>query len=288
MTLTHPQCKNFIFEYNISDNPRKQELLLLFVLPNLISLSAWPAQFSNRSLYPQAATMKTIGVIGGSTYVSTMEYYKLLNVGLNKRRGGHYTGEILISSIDFGRGLEYLDGQLWEEGGKYLNEKALALEKAGADFIILACNVWHISADGFMKDVKIPLLHILDPTADGIREKKLTKVALVGSRGTMASEFFVGEAKRRFGIDVIVPTAEEQVVIGDIIVNELAKDIFTDQSRSAYLEVFESLRHRGAEGVVLGCTEIPLLVKQSDMPDFPMFDTLTLHVEAAIIKTLEN
>lgn len=232
--------------------------------------------------------MKTIGVLGGSTYVSTIEYYKLLNVGLNKRRGGHCTGEILISSMDFGRGLEYVDGQLWEEGGKYLNEKVLALERAGADFVILACNVWHIAADRFMEDVKIPLLHILDPTGDAIREKKLTKVALVGSKGTMASEFFVNQAKKRFGVDVIVPAVQEQLIIGDIIVNELSKDIFTDRSRAAYLKVFESLRRRGAEGVVLGCTEIPLLVKQLDMPEFPMFDTLTLHVEAAILKSLED
>lgn len=230
--------------------------------------------------------MKTIGVIGGSTYVSTLEYYKLLNVGLNQRRGGHSTGDIIINSMDFGNGEKYLTAEQWEEGGKYLNEKALSLERAGADFIILACNVWHIAAERFMKDVKIPLIHIMDPTGEAIRAKNLTTVALVGSKPTMSSALFVEEGKKRFGVNVIVPTEEEQTIIHGIILHELSKGQFKEESKAAYLEIFESLRRRGAGGVVLGCTEIPLLVQQSDLPDFPMFDTLTLHVEAAITKAV--
>jgi aspartate racemase len=232
--------------------------------------------------------MKTIGIIGGSSHVSTEEYYRLLNVGLNKRRGGDHTGDIIINSMDFGQAVHYVRGGLWEEGGKYLNAKALSLERAGADFIILACNVWHIAADRFMKGVKIPLIHIMDPTGVAIRAAKLEKVALVGAKGTMSSTVFVEEAKKRCGIDVIVPTDEEQDVLDRIIVHELAKSQFTEKSRAAYLEVFESLRRRGAGGVILGCTEIPLLVKQSDLPDFPMFDTLTLHVEAAMSMALAD
>lgn len=230
--------------------------------------------------------MKTIGIIGGSTYVATAEYYNLLNAGLNSRRGDHHTGEIIIISMDFGESTRFIQDGLWEEGAKYLNGKALSLERAGADFIILACNVWHAAADAFMKDVNIPLLHIFDATGEAIQAANLKKVALVGAKPTMTSEILIEQGKKRFGADVIVPTDEEQDILHLIIQDELSKAVFTENSKAAYLEVFESLRCRGAEGVVLGCTEIPLLVKQADLPDFPMFDTLTLHVEAAIAMAL--
>jgi aspartate racemase len=230
--------------------------------------------------------MKTIGIIGGSTDVATAEYYKLINTGLNKRRGGYYTGEIIINSVDFGEIARFVKGGLWEEGAKYINGKALSLERAGADFIICVSNTCHRVADDFMKDVKIPLLHIMDATGDAIREANLTKVALVGSKSTMSS--LIEEAKKRYGVEVIVPADEEQDLLDNIIFTELSKSQFTEKSKAAYLEIFESLRGRGAGGVVLGCTEIPLLVKQADLPDFPMFDTLTLHAAAAVSMALAD
>jgi aspartate racemase len=230
--------------------------------------------------------MKTIGIIGGSTDVSTAEYYKLLNAGLNKRRGGFNTGEIIINSMDFGHSARFSQEGLWEDAGKYLNGKALSLERAGADFIILACNTWHAVADMMMKDVNIPLLHIMDATGEAIRATGLTKVALVGTKSTMSSTILIEEGKKRYGVEVIVPTGEEQDILSHIILSELSKGQFIEQSKEAFLKVFRSLRRRGAGGVVLGCTEIPLLVKQADLPDFPMFDTLTLHVEAATTMAL--
>lgn len=232
--------------------------------------------------------MKTIGIIGGTTDVATAEYYRLINTGLNKRRGGYSTGEIIISSMDFGESVRFIKGDLWDEGAKYLNAKALGLERAGADFILCASNAWHCVANGFMKDVNIPLLHIMDATGEAIREANLTKVALVGTKSTMSSQTLVEEAKKRYGVEVIVPTDEEQDILDDIIFVELSKSLFTEKSKAAYLEVFRALQSRGAGGVVLGCTEIPLLVKQADLPDFPMFDTLTLHAAAAVSMALAD
>jgi aspartate racemase len=230
--------------------------------------------------------MKTIGIIGGSTDVATAEYYKCIVSGLNLRRGGFYTGEIIIYSMDFGQSARIVKGSLWEEGGRYLNQKALSLERAGADFIICVSNTWHCVADAFMRDVRIPLLHIMDATGEAIRAANLTKVALVGTKSTMSSGVLNIEAKKRFRVDVIVPTNEEQDILDTIIFTELSRALFTDESRAAYLEVFRALRRRGAEGVVLGCTEIPLLVKQADLPELLMFDTLTLHAEAAVSMAL--
>jgi aspartate racemase len=230
--------------------------------------------------------MKTVGLIGGSTDVATAEYYRLINTGLNKRRGGHNTGEIIINSMDCGQSVRFVKGGLWEEGAKYVNGKALSLERAGADFIMCCSNAWHVVADEFMKGVNIPLLHIMDVTGEAIQAAKLTKVALVGTKSTMKA--LVDEASKRYGAEVIVPTDEEQDILDNIILTELSKAVFTEKSKAAYLKVFEALRSRGAGGVVLGCTEIPLLVKQADLPDFPMFDTLTLHAEAAVLMALSD
>jgi aspartate racemase len=230
--------------------------------------------------------MKTVGLIGGSTDIATAEYYRLLNTGFNKRRGGHNTGEIIINSMDCGQSVRFVKGGLWEEGAKYLNSKALSLERAGADFIMCCSNTWHGVANEFMKGVNIPLLHIMDATGEAIQAAKLTKVALVGTKLTMKT--LVDEASKRYGAEVIVPTDKEQDILDNIIFIELSKSLFTEKSKAIYLEVFEALRSRGAGGVVLGCTEISLLVKQADLPDFPMFDTLTLHVEAAISMALSD
>jgi aspartate racemase len=232
--------------------------------------------------------MKTIGIIGGSTDVSTAEYYKLINAGIRQRLGGVHTGEIIINSMDFAQSLRLIDGGLWEEGGKYLNGKALSLERAGADFILCACNFWHKVADSFMKDVKIPLLHIMDPTGGAIQAAHLTQVGLLGTKATMSSGDILGEYKKRFNIDIIVPSDEEQDQVHHIILTELSQAQFTEKSKAIYLEVMKSLRSRGAQGIILGCTEIPLLVNQTDLPELPMFDTLKLHVEAAVSMALSD
>ena len=231
--------------------------------------------------------MKTIGIIGGSTDVATVEYYRLINSGIRNRLGGFHTGEIIINSMDFAQSDHFVHNGLWDEGGAYLNQKALGLERAGADFILCVSNTWHCAATSVMTGVTIPLLHIVDPTAEAIRAAGLTKVALLGTKATMSGTFLIKEYTERFGIEILVPDGEEQDVIDRIIFKELSQSNFIEKSRNFYLAVIDSLSEKGVQGVILGCTEIPLLVHQEDRPNIPMFDTLKLHADAAVDLALE-
>lgn len=232
--------------------------------------------------------MKTIGIIGGSTDVATAEYYKLINSGIRARLGDMHTGEIIINSMDLHHSVRFLQHRLFDEAAAYLHHKAAGLERAGADFILCVSNTWHLSAPRFMQGVSIPFLHIVDPTARAIRADGWSKVGLLGTKTTMAGTFLSDRYKEDFGIDIVVPTEEDQDFIDRIIFEELSFANFTDDSRDRYLAIIDSLSARGCQGVILGCTEIPLLVKQADRPHIPMYDTMTLHVEAAVALALEG
>lgn len=232
--------------------------------------------------------MKTVGIIGGSTDLATAEYYKLINATVREQLGGLHTGEIIINSMDLAKSAHYVHNALWDEGGAYLAGKAQSLERAGADFIIVVSNTWHRAASIFMKDVKIPLLHIADPTAAAIKAQGLSKVVLLGTKATMATPYLIEEFKAR-GIEVLVPTDAEQTFVDDVIFKELSFWQFKEESKQGYLEIMDRLvEEEGAQGVILGCTEIPLLVKQEDRPAVPMFDTLTLHAKAAALRAVED
>ena len=232
--------------------------------------------------------MKTVGIIGGSTDLATVEYYKLINATVREQLGGLHTGEIIINSMDLARSDHYVHKELWDEGGAYLHGKAQSLERAGADFIIVVSNTWHRAEGIFMKGVGIPLLHIADPTAAAIKEKGLQTVALLGTKATMGTPYLPDVYKTRFGIDVVVPDDDDQQFIDDVIFKELSFWKFEDASRDRYLTIIDKLVGNGAQGVILGCTEIPLLVKQADRPKVPMFDTLTLHARAAALKAVHD
>lgn len=230
--------------------------------------------------------MKTVGIIGGSTDLATAEYYKLINATVREQLGGLHTGEIIINSMDLARSAHYVHGELWDEGGEYLAGKARSLERAGADFIIVVSNTWHRAAHIFMREVKIPLLHIADPTAEAIHTKGLKKVVLLGTKATMGTPYLVDEFKNR-GVEVVVPTVEEQTFIDDVIFKELSFWQFKESSKQRYLDIVDRLvKEEGAEGAILGCTEIPLLIKQEDRPAVPFFDTLTLHAKAAALRAV--
>jgi aspartate racemase len=227
-------------------------------------------------------TMKTIGIIGGSTDLATVEYYKLINAKVRERLGGLHTAKIIINSMDFADSAHLVQNDLWEEGGEMLNGMARSLQRAGAEMLLCVSNTWHRTAETFMLGLTIPLLHIVDPTAEAIKAANLSKVALLGTKTTMSSSFLRDRYHTKFGIDVIVPDTEQQDVIDRIIFEELACFVFSETSRQAYLRIIDDLASRGVEGVVLGCTEIPLLIHQDDRPSLPMFDTLRLHAEAAV------
>ncbi|UNI24527.1 hypothetical protein JDV02_010264 [Purpureocillium takamizusanense] len=231
-------------------------------------------------------SMKTIGIIGGSTDIATVEYYKLINQHVRQELGGLHTGEIIINSMDLAWSAHYVNNQLWDEGAAYLRGKAASLERAGADFIICVSNTWHRVADEFMAGVSIPLLHIAEPTGKAIQDRGLKNVALLGTKATMSSPYLPELFAAQYGLVVTVPTEKQQDLIDGVIFGEISYGRFTEASREAYLDIIDDLVARGAQGVVLGCTEIPLLVSQDDRPDVPMFDTLRLHARAAAMKAI--
>ncbi|WP_254065893.1 MULTISPECIES: aspartate/glutamate racemase family protein [unclassified Acidisoma] len=226
--------------------------------------------------------MKRIGIIGGSSDVATADYYRRLNAAVNARLGGWNTAELVMTSMNFAFCTDCVHNGRWEVMGAYLADRAAALEAAGADFFLCVSNTLHRLADVFTAGRAIPFLHIVDPTARAIQAAGLSRIALLGTKPTMATEFLRRRYTEQFGIRIDVPVPEEQDVLDRIIFDELCRGQFTDSARATYLAVVDRLAAQGSEGVILGCTEIPLLITQSDRPGIPMFDTTGLHVEAAV------
>ncbi|HEX3683305.1 MAG TPA: aspartate/glutamate racemase family protein [Bryobacteraceae bacterium] len=226
--------------------------------------------------------MKTIGILGGSSDQATAEYYSRINKAVNARLGGWHTGQILIYSMDFATSEHFVRNNLWEEAAEYLADKAQRLERAGADLLICVSNTLHRVADRIASSVGIPFLHIADPTAAAICAAGLHRVALLGTKPVMSLDYLQRRYRDKFGIEILVPPEPEQDELDRIIFDELCRGVFTPSSKAAYLNAVDALHARGAQGVILGCTEIPLLIDQQDRPDVPMFNTLALHVEAAV------
>jgi aspartate racemase len=224
--------------------------------------------------------MRTIGLVGGTSWVSTIEYYRIINSEVNARLGGSHSARILLFSVEFGevRALEAagdLDGV-----GSMLAGAASTLAAAGAACVLLCANTTHMHAPRVQAAVSVPLVHLIDATAREIRRQKIAKIGLLGTKLTMELDFYVNRLKGA-GIDVIVPDAAERAFIQHTIETELTKSVFTAETRERYLGIIRSLASRGAEGVILGCTEIPLLVPADQCP-VPAFDTTRLHALAAV------
>jgi aspartate racemase len=232
--------------------------------------------------------MKTIGILGGSSDQATAEYYSRINKAVNARLGGWHTGQILIYSMDFATSEHFVRNNLWEEAAEYLADKAQRLERAGADLLLCVSNTLHRVADRIAASVGIPFLHIADPTAQAICAAGLPRVALLGTKPVMSLDYLQRRYRDKFGIEILVPPEPEQDELDRIIFDELCRGVFTASSKAAYLNAIDALRARGAQGVILGCTEIPLLIDQQDRPDVPMFNTLALHVEAAVTAALDG
>lgn len=226
--------------------------------------------------------LKRVGILGGSSDQATVDYYVRLNKAVNIREGGRNTAELLVSSMNFAFSAACVIEERWDEVGAYLADRAMALERAGVDLIICVSNTLHKTAPIFTAGLKTPFLHIVDPTARAIRRQRLTRVGLLGTKPVMAGTHISSRYEGLFGIETIVPDEAGQRLVDTIIFEELCAGIFTAQSKVHYLEVIADLERRGAQGVILGCTEIPLLVDQTDRPDFPMFDTTGLHVDEVI------
>lgn len=226
---------------------------------------------------------KTIGLLGGSSNVATVEYYRFLNDAVNQRLGGWEIAETLIAGMNFGNIEDLLRRDDWDSLGAYMQGKVDALVAGGADVILCVSNTLHRPLERLMADAPIPMLHIVDPTGEAIVQKGLKKVALFGTRPVMQLDYLKERYSERFGIEAIAPADSEQEEIDRIIFDELVKDVLREPSRTRYLEIAERMRNEeGVEGLILGCTEIFLLIDQHHMPQLPMFNTARLHCDAAV------
>jgi aspartate racemase len=224
--------------------------------------------------------MKTIGLIGGSTWVSTTDYYRTINQLTNQKLGGAHSAAILMYSLKFHEFSDLVLQEKFDDVKKYISDIAVNLEKGGAECLLICANTPHMFADAIQERIKIPLLHIADATAKAIVAKGIKKVALLGTRPTMEQDFYKNKLKE-YGIDTLIPNEADRIFIGDTIFNEFSKEIFLPETKQGYIEIIKKLQMQGAEGAILGCTEIPILIKQSDC-DIPVFDTMYLHSQMAV------
>ena len=224
--------------------------------------------------------MKTIGILGGMSWESSLEYERIINTEVRRRLGGVHSADLLVRSYDFADIEALQEASDWEGAGRLLARDAARLEGAGADLIVLATNTMHMVAPEIEAAITVPLLHIADATAAAIRAEGVASVALLGTKYTMEQDFY----RRRLeanGLDVIVPDEEDRTFVHDVIFDELVKGRIVDVSRDRFLEVIGGLHERGAEGVVAGCTEIELLVTADDVVG-PYFPTTQIHALAAV------
>lgn len=230
--------------------------------------------------------MKTIGLIGGLSWESSAVYYKIINEKVKDLLGGYHSAKCVMVSLDFAEIEKLQKIKDWESQNKIMIQSAQQLENAGADFVILCTNTMHICSDEIINNISIPFLHIAKATGKKIKEKGLKKIALLGTKFTMEKDFYK-DILNNYGIEVIIPNNNDRDAVHDIIYNELVQGIINNNSKITYQKIIKNLQNRGAEGVILGCTEIPLLIKPNDV-DITIFDTTKIHAESAVIMALKN
>jgi aspartate racemase len=230
--------------------------------------------------------LKTIGMFGGTSWASSVEYYRIMNQTVQQRMGGSNSARIAMYSVNFAELIELREKGGWDAVGEEIISIVRNLETAGADFFIMAVNTMHIVADRVEAAVGLPLLHITDATAEAIKAAGMTRVGLLGTRYTMLEDFYRVRLKEKHGIDVVIPGEEDVEKLHSIILDELVIEKFLDESREACLRMIDGLIADGAEGIVLGCTELPLLIEAHQVP-VPSFDTMTIHAVAAAEKAME-
>lgn len=230
--------------------------------------------------------MKTIGFIGGMSWESSLEYYRIINETVKEKLGGLRSARIVMYSFDFGDVAKLQHEGRWDEAAELIIDAAQRLEKAGAELLVICTNTMHIVADEVQKSIKIPLLHIADATAEEIKAKGLKKIGLLGTRFTMEKDFYKGRLVKKYGLEII-PSKHERQIVHDIIYNELCRGEIKESSRRKYSKIIQNLVENGSEGIILGCTEICLLVRQQDV-QVPIFDTTTIHATSAALSAMQE
>ena len=229
--------------------------------------------------------LKTIGLIGGMSWESTVTYYKIINETVKEKLGGLHSAKCILYSVDFQEIEECQANGNWEKSGEILGEAANNLEKAGADFIVICTNTMHKVINQIKEKISIPILHIAEMTAEKILEKGLKNIALLGTKYTMEQDFYKSKLIEK-GINVIIPDKNDIEIINKVIYDELCLGTINSNSKKKFLEIVDKLRNKGAEGIILGCTEIGLLIKNEDT-DVPLFDTAIIHAEQAAIYSIK-
>ena len=225
--------------------------------------------------------MKTIGLIGGMSWESSLEYYRIINERVKEKLGGLHSAKCLMYSVDFEE-VEKLQHQgQWGEAAKLMIDAAKRLECGGADFVVICTNTMHRMADELQQNIQIPILHIADATAEKIKASGYKKVGLLGTKFTMEENFYKGRLIEKYNLGVTIPDEAERQSIHDVIYKELCLGIVQQSSKNRFKAIIENLSKKGAEAVILGCTEIPLLIKQEDVT-VPLLDTTRIHAEAAV------
>ena len=226
-------------------------------------------------------SMKTIGLIGGITWLSTLDYYRQINQLINEEAGGVTSAKIILHSLEFGEIKMLTEANRWDDLATLITSTAQKIEQAGADCILIGANTMHKIADQVQANINIPLIHIAEATAKAIEQQQLKKVALLGTKYTMQLDFYTNKLSS-FGITTIIPGSNEAIeYINNAIYNEMGKGIFLPQTKARFLKIIQQLVDEGAEGIILGCTEIPILIKQADC-SVPIFDTTYIHTKAAV------
>lgn len=225
--------------------------------------------------------MKKIGLIGGMSWESSIEYYRIINEEVRDRLGGLHSAASVMYSVDFAEIEQLQMAGRWGESGQILGRAAASLHAAGADCVVLCTNTMHKVADAITNAIDIPFIHIADPTAEAIKAAGLNTIALLGTDFTMAQEFYKGRLVDQHGLNVMIPHDEDRATVHRIIYDELVVGEIKPESKQAYLEIIGRLTADGAQGVILGCTEIGLLVKAGDCT-VPVFDTTLIHAQAAV------
>ena len=229
--------------------------------------------------------LKTIGLIGGMSWESTVTYYKIINETVKEKLGGLHSAKCILYSVDFQEIEECQANGNWEKSGEILGEAAYNLEKAGADFIVICTNTMHKVVNQIKEKISVPILHIAEMTAEKILEKRLKNIALLGTKYTMEQDFYKSKLIEK-GINVIIPDKNDIEIINEVIYDELCLGTINSDSKKKFLEIVDKLRSKGAEGIILGCTEIGLLIKNEDT-DVPLFDTAIIHAEQAAIYSIK-
>jgi len=225
--------------------------------------------------------MKTIGIIGGMSWESSTIYYQLMNRKIKDLLGGFHSCKLILWSVDFAEVEQLQREGNWKKLDELMAEAAHKLELAGAEMIVLSTNTMHLCTPAIEAKISVPFLHIAEATAQAIQKTGLWKVALLGTKFTMEKDFYKDIIQKKYGIEVLIPMEEEREIVHQVIFGELVQGKIKAESKQKYIKIIKNLHQKGAEGVILGCTEIPLLIQAEDVP-IPIFDTTKIHVEKAI------